>query len=608
MKTTRRRDDGYVHDLADYAPIGDGRTVALVARDGRVDWLPAPNIDSPPVFGALLDAGHGGHMELQPADPFESDRRYLDGTNVLRTRFRTDDGEVEVTDALTVGTVGSLPWTQLGRRIVGIRGRVRMRWSVRPGDMSRRSRVVARRGPGPDVLRIGGAQLGVVGSHHGPRRLVTEDPKLEGEFEADEGSRHLVCVVIGDGQPLHFPEPSWADQSIDRAIARDLAWSDSFRTEGESAWAPAVQRSALALKLLVQRRSGSIVAAATTSLPESRNGGKNWDYRFAWVRDLALTVDAMLDFGVREETHAAIAWLVGALEGDGARPPVYFRADGTRDRAKARRLKAPGWQGIGPVVSGNRAGGQLQLGVYGDVVALLARDAFGGSALDEGSIQLVRQLADEICRCWRRSDSGIWELPRRRQHVGSKMTCWQGLDAAIRMADAGMLDLDPRTLDRWRAEASAIRNWVSTRGWSEKRGAYVMDPRTGRLDASVLLHARSGFDRGERMSRTIDAIRAELGSGPLVYRYSGMRGVEGGFVACTFWMAEAMAMVGRVDEARDLMDEAIDLANDVGIMGEMVDEDGAFLGNLPQALSHLALVTAATSIHAMSTQTGRVGR
>ncbi|MGN6325068.1 glycoside hydrolase family 15 protein [Pseudolysinimonas sp.] len=594
--SAQRRDDGYVVDLADYAALGDGRTIALVARDGRVDWLPAPRADSAPVFAALLDSRTGGFVELAPRDAFTSERRYEEGTNVLRTRFRTATGEVEMTDALSVGTGQPLPWTQLTRRVEGVRGQVPMAWRIRPGDIRSSSPVrLVTSGP-TAVLRVGDSQIGVTGIAHGPAAPDSDAGELVGAFETAAGSHHLVCAVIGDGQPLHLPDPEWADGSIERTVAADRVWSDSFTTTGP--WADAVRRSALALRLLVQRDDGGILAAGTTSLPESRRGGKNWDYRFAWVRDLAFSVDAMLDFGAREETHAAIAWLVGALESDGHRAPVYFRVDGSRDDGRPRRLSAPGWQGIGPVVSGNRASGQVQLGVYGEVLALLARDVRGGSVLDEGTARLIRMFADEICRRWRRPDSGMWELPRRRQHVASKMTAWQGLGAAISMAEAGALDVVEPTVDRWREQQGLIRSWVSVHGWSDARGSYLMDPRTGRLDAAVLLHARSGFDRGARMSRTVDAIRDELGSGPLVYRYSGMREEEGGFVACSFWLAEAMASLGRLDEARRQMDETVRLANDVGIYAEMVDEEGAFLGNIPQALSHLSLIQAASTIAA----------
>lgn len=587
--------------LRDYAAVGDGRTVALVALDGTIDWMPVPGLDSAPAFAGLLD-DRGGAVRLAPVEPAETERHYVPGTNVLVTRFTTASGVVEITDALVTGVAGRLPWTELARRVEGVEGSVDLTWSVEPGALFIDDDPVRVPTPHGPLLRSGAVNLAVVGfgigrtDPHDPERWVPDAPvEFRGAFTTSPGSRHLLCLVGTDGEPVHLPDPHVVDEGIDRTIANWQTWSTEFHWD-RGPWVEAVQRSALALKLLLYSPSGAIAAAATTSLPESRAGGKNWDYRYAWVRDLAYTVEAMLDFGLREEPHAAVSWVLTALKAHGDRLQVFFRLDGELD-GELHEIEASGWAGVGPVVEGNRAAGQLQLGVYADLLSLLARYADRGNMLDEATSDLLARFATDACVQWQKKDAGMWELEERRHYVSSKMACWQALDAACRLADAGHITPDPELVARWRRNRDDIRTWVDRHGWSEERGSYVMDPRTGRLDASVLLHARSGFDTGERMSRTIDALRAELGAGPLLHRYSGMADEEGAFVACSFWMAEALALVGRLDEAEALMDELVQLPNDTGLLAEMIDPaDGAFLGNLPQALSHLALVQAAHTI------------
>lgn len=600
------RIDGFA-DLREYAAIGDGRTVALIARDGSIDWLPVPGLPDPPVFAAILDARRGGRFALQPAEAFTATRAYLDGTNVLRTRFTTASGVVEVTDALVTGVAGRLPWMQLVRRVDGVEGAVAMSWIVAPGSVLDDHEVVRIDTGQVPLLRAGATNLALTGSdigrldpvHPGNGPATDWGPDFRGAFVTAPGSRHVLCLAGTAGEPIRVPDPEVADRSIDRTIASWQAWSEEFTWDGP--WAQQVRRSTLALKLLVFSPSGAIAAAATTSLPEDRDGGKNWDYRFAWVRDLAYSVDAFLRFGLREEPHAAVSWVLKALKAntrDGF--AVFLSLDG-REVDGTRTAVATGWRGIGPVVSGNEASGQLQLGVYADLIAVIRAYTAAGNLLDATSSELIVQLADQVCARWRRKDSGMWELPELRHYISSKMGCWQALDAACALHDRGFVQPPDGARERWERHKRRIRRWIDRHGWDERRGAYRMAKGSGALDASVLLHTVSGYDRGERMSRTIDALRDELGRGPLIYRYSGMEREEGTFTACAFWTASALACVGRVPEARALMDELVTLPNDVGIMAEMVEEGtGDFLGNLPQALSHLALVQAASVIRELS--------
>lgn len=580
--------------IASYAPIGDGRTVALVARNGRIDWMPLPGLDAVPVFARLLDDDTGGCLELEPEGEYTVRRRYVSRTNVLRTTVTTADGVATITDALVSGVAGRLPWAELARRVDGVRGRVRFRWSVKPGTSLQTASPWIEHTVAGDIVRCARTTLAVTGTAHGPDAPDPDGatgPVLAGGFTTAEGSRHVLVVVGTHDEPLHLPDPQNVDRGIDRTIASWRAWSRVFSYDGP--WAEQVQRSALALKLLIHSPTGAIAAAGTTSLPESARGGKNWDYRYAWVRDLAYTAHALVRFGLREETHAALSWLLRTVRANGPELHVMYTLDGGLAAAE-KRYDVAGWAGIGPVVTGNDARGQLQLGVYGDLFSICRSYVDAGNVLDVETGRMLAGIADRACDLWRNPDSGMWELAEPAHYTSSKMGCWQALRDAVLLAEAGQI---PGGAERWRAEGDRIRAFIEAECWSEEKQAYVSVAGGSDLDASVLLHSVSGFDRGERMSATIDAITAELGAGPLLYRYTGMDQEEKTFVACAFWRVSALACVGRHAEAVALMDDLVARGNDVGIFAEMIDEhDGSAWGNVPQALSHLALITAAHTI------------
>jgi GH15 family glucan-1,4-alpha-glucosidase len=308
---------------------------------------------------------------------------------------------------------------------------------------------------------------------------------------------------------------------------------------------------------------------------------------------MAYTLNALFRYGVREDTHAAVSWLLRTIREDGPELSVFYEMDGSRPEGH-HYPELPGWREIGPVVVGNAASTQLQLGVFGDLFDIVRLAVLNEHLIDADTGRILAAIADRTCDLWIRPDAGMWELHDERHYTSSKLGCWQALQCAADLADRGQIPGDP---SRWRSEADRIAAWVRTHCWDDDRGAYVWYPGTRELDASVLLHAISGFDTGPRMSSTIDAVRAELGAGPLLYRYSGMEHQEGSFVACAFWTVAALAAVGRVDEGRDLMRQLVPMGNDVGLFAEMIDpRDGAFLGNLPQALSHLALLQAAMAL------------
>ena len=589
MSETFRDTDGYA-DLRSYAAVGDGRTIALVARDGRIDWLPLPAMDSPPVFAGLLDAEHGGCIELCPVEPFTVVREYVDHTNVLATTFSTASGSVRVTDALNTGVAGRLPWSELARRIEGLSGTVEMRAAVRPGTCFGTAAPWVQETVHGSVLRVDGLTMAVrtLGEDH----VRTGEQQIEVAYTATPGSRALLGLVATEREPLFLAAPDQLDAGIDRTVANWQAWGEEFRWEGD--FDESVRRSALALKMLIHSPSGSMVAAATTSLPETRAGGKNWDYRFAWVRDSAYALTALFRFGLREETHGAMSWLLGTIRRHGPEPRVCYTLDGELTDG-VDEPDVPGWRGIGPVQVGNGAADQLQLGVYGDLFSIVALYVEQGNVLDAETGRMLASVADTACDRWQQKDAGMWELHDPQHYTTSKLGCWQALTKAVELSEAGQI---PGDAARWRSEAGRIRQWVDDNAWDDVRGAYLWYPGSDGLDCSILLHAISGFDRGERMSSTLDALRRELGAGPHLYRYTGMDAEEGVFLACSYWMVSALQLCGRGAEARALMTELEDgTANDVGMLAEMLDPaDGSFLGNLPQALSHLALVNAAITL------------
>lgn len=583
------RRDGYV-DLRSYAAIGDGRTVALIAHDGSIDWYPTPDLDSAPPFARLLDADDGGALELCPTESFTSQRAYVEGTNVLTTTYTTSSGTVRVTDSLNTGVAGRLPWGELARRIEGLTGCVPMRWAIRPGNCFQTASPWVQSTDHGAVIRVDGTALGVRGINEGD--ITIDDQAISGLLTTEPGTRHLVAVVSTYDEPLPLPDPHSVDAGIDRTIDNWQTWSSEFSYAGP--YADQVLRSALALKLLIHSPSGSVAAAATTSLPESRAGGKNWDYRYAWLRDTAYTLNALIRAGLREEVHAAVSLMLKNLRVQGDDLQVFTRLNGDIPEG-TRTPDLPGWRGIGPVVDGNPAAGQLQLGVFGDLFDIVRLYVEAGHVLDPSTSRQLADLADLACDTWQQRDAGMWELPEERHYTTSKLGCWHALDSAVKLSEAGQLQ---RPAERWRAERDRIRDWVEKNCWSAERQSYVWYPGSQELDASILLHAITGYERGPRMSSTIDALRTELGSGPLLYRYSGMQDEESTFVACAYWMVAALSYVGRKDEARAQMEALLPLANDVGLLAEMIDGDDshAFMGNLPQGLSHLALITAALSL------------
>jgi GH15 family glucan-1,4-alpha-glucosidase len=583
--------------IGDYAAIGDGRTVALVARDGSIDWLCLPDLDSPSVFAAVLDAGRGGSFALQPEAPADVDRRYVADTNVLETTFTTATGVVRVTDALSLpGVAGLGPTRELARRVDGVAGRVAMRWSVTPafGYGSVRPRL-EHRGRIP-VAVAGRDAIAVCSWDAGEARIG--DGEISGRFDAPTGASALIALCAAHQEPLVLPPRADVEARLQHTAEYWRVWAADRRYHGP--WRDAVIRSALALKLLCHSPSGAIAAAATASLPEEIGGERNWDYRFCWVRDSAFTLEALLQLGCPSEADAFFWWLLHASQLTRPRLQVLYRLDGA-EHAPERTLALDGYRGSRPVRIGNAAAGQTQLDIYGDVLQTALIYVRAGGRLDGETGRRLAGMADLVCRIWREPDSGIWEVRSEPRHfTHSKMMCWVALDRALALADSGQLPTDRAAV--WRAEALAVREFIETRCWSPALNSYTRDADSEELDASLLLGVLLGYDALDagRLTATVNAIQLGLAHGPLVHRYSGedgLRGGEGAFLCCSFWLADALARTGRVGDATDLMEQLIELAGDAGLYAEELDPDsGELLGNTPQGLVHLALINAAVSI------------
>ena len=582
--------------IGDYAAIGDGRTVALVAGDGSIDWLCLPDLDSPSVFAAVLDADRGGRFALEPEIPAEVERRYVPDTNVLETIFTTGHGVVRVTDAMALPNSDLGPTRELVRRVDCLAGRVPMRWRVMPAfGYGAAAPRLERRGRIP-VAVAGTDALAVCCWEAGEAQI--DEESIFGRFDANAPNSAVIALCAAHQEPLVFPSRDQVEARLEATTVYWRRWAGQRAYDGP--WRDAVIRSALALKLLFHAPSGAIAAAASASLPEEIGGERNWDYRFCWVRDSAFTLDALLQLGCPSEAEAFFWWLLHASQLSKPRLQVLYRLNGG-ERAPESTLDLHGYQASRPVRVGNDAVAQRQLDIYGDLLHTAWVYAEAGGRLDPETGRRLAGTADLVCRIWRQPDSGIWEVRSQAAHfTHSKMMSWVALDRALRLADAG--HLPGNHASTWRQERLAIGEFIETRCWSERIGSYTRQAGGDELDASLLLGVLFGYDAPDpgRLAATVDAIWRDLGRGALLSRYSGddgLSGGEGSFLCCSFWLADALARIGRLEEAIGLMEELVPLASDVGLYAEEIDpHTNEFLGNTPQGLVHLALIHATISI------------
>lgn len=591
------RRDGFA-PLGAYALLGDMRAAALVAQDGAIDWLALPTMDAAPICSALLDPDRGGAIRLSPSVPFECSRRYLPGTMVLETTFTTSTGSMRVTDALNFGTLGTLPWTELARVVEIIDGEVALRWEVRPGHrLSAITRPWAHMRHDTPMLLVGSVHLAVIADGFGDVCVGHDAIWAEGVLRS--GDSATLGVVGTESEPIRIPAAAEVRQRTEQTIERWRHWSSTTGYDGR--YSNLVLRSALVLKALTLGSSGAIAGAATTSLPEQLGGKRNFDYRYAWIRDASFALDAMNRLGLSEELQAGISWLLNAVVQEAPALRVFYGLDGRPVDSRMIDVQdVPGYRGSLPVRVGNGAADQSQLGAYGDLLDAVCRYVNRGARLPAETGVMLAQMADHVCDIWRSADAGLWELGTQEHYTSSKIGCWTALDRAVRLAEGG--ELVTAHLERWRGERDEVRRYIDERCWSHAKQAYTFYAGSDELDAAVLLMARTGFCQpgDSRLSTTIDAIVDELLVGEsLIYRYSGQRDAEGAFLACSCWLVEALVHVGRLDEAERRFADFVTHANDLGLLTEEIDPaTGELLGNIPQALSHLALIGAATSLDA----------
>jgi GH15 family glucan-1,4-alpha-glucosidase len=588
-----KRQDGFA-PIGAYAALGDGRTVALVAADGSIDFMSLPDLHSPGTFAALLDPDGGGRFVLAPRAKFDVERRYVDRTNVLETTYTTKDGVARVTEALTLQDGGLVPWVELARRVEGLAGEVELAWSVEPRfDWGRAETTIERR-RGCMVASGAGIKLGIHAWAAGDP--VVEDATVRGTMVARGGERALLALCATHDEPIPVPSRDDVESRLDQTIDVWRRWLDEWEYDGP--WSDEVARSALALKLLVHAPNGAIVAAPTTSLPERIGGDKNYDYRYMWVRDASYTIDAFIRLGLPEQVHESFCCLLRAARSTAPDLRPFYTVEGN---VAQRRDELPlrGYRDSRPVRYGNAAASQLQLGTWGDLLETTSLYVGHGNALDSGTATMLSECLDRVAIAWQDADSGIWELDDARHYTSSKIGIWMAFDRALELVEKCELPSDHA--GHWRRQRQAVQAFVEERCWSEEAGAYVEFAGADSLDAAVLRGARMGWPRvaPERFARTIDTVRQRLDAGGgLLYRTSRERDREGAFLACSFWLVSALARTGREDEAAELFDDLLEYRNDVGLLSEEIDpSSGELLGNFPQGLSHLTLIDAATSIH-----------
>jgi GH15 family glucan-1,4-alpha-glucosidase len=579
--------------IEDYALIGDLQSAALVGRNGSIDWLCLPRFDSSSCFAAVVGEERHGCWRLAPADDgHTTTRRYRDGTLVLDTEFETPGGAVRVTDFMPRRGAEA---PRLMRIVEGLRGRVPMRMDLmlRPdyGDITPWVE------PAPDgVMAMAGPDAFRLST---PLPLTIEDGRVAAEFTAIEGARERLTL---EWWPSHLPSPPVED--ADSALARTEAWwrAWSARCTYAGEYQEEVRTSVIALKAMTSEVTGGIVAAPTTSLPEDLGGVRNWDYRYCWLRDSVLALQALLITGYSEEALAFRDFMLRVATGHPESAQIMYGVGGER-RLSEFELDLPGYEGSRPVRVGNAASEQFQLDVYGEILAVAAIGAEHIGRVEPHHWPRWRAIIDHVERVWREPDDGIWEARGPRRHYTySKVMAWVVFDRAVRLAERLGAD---SPLDHWRAIRDEIHDEVCTRGYDAERNTFTQYYGSKELDASVLNIPLVGFLPGDdpRVTGTIDAIASELGHDGFVSRYStddtddGLPGSEGQFLACSFWLVSALAANGRRDEARALFERLLGLRNDLGLLAEEYDvARGRQVGNFPQAFSHLALIMAAQAL------------
>jgi GH15 family glucan-1,4-alpha-glucosidase len=602
--------DGYL-PIEDYAAIGNLRTVALVGRDGSIDWSPLPNLDSASVFAAILDTSRGGRFRVRLRGADVGTQAYLPRTNVLETTFDDADsgGRLVITDCMplrgTLDGIGGSTAESAVHRLLRAEGgdvHVDVEWSPRFDYASGLPQMMPINGgylawSGDDALTL-------IGVREDEVTVTTEDvaTTLRAGFTLKTGERR--ALVCGWGTQPHAARTEDSAEVIAAAVESWRAWVDKGEATGKRTWAAPhedlVIRAELALKLLTNGDTGAIAGAATAALPEEIGGVRNWDYRYSWIRDSALAAQALRALGHDADALAFVEWAerVAREHRDEAKAiQIVYGLHGEAELPERDLPNLEGYRRSAPVRVGNGAVNQLQLDVFGELISIVYELVRVGEKVSDEILAFLPDVADDACRQWRDADSGLWE-PRNGpfNFVYSKVMVWMALDRAIGLAEAGHIDGD---VDLWRSNAEQIHEEVLQRGFDSELGAFTQSYERPVLDASNLLFPLLEFLPFDdpRVQSTIDATIAGLAEDDLVYRYhadDGVAGGEGAFVLCSFWLVDVLAMSGRVQEARELFEKMVTRANHVGLYSEEIDPaTGAFLGNFPQAFAHMGLITSA---------------
>ncbi len=585
--------------IADYGLIGNMYTAALVGNDGSIDWYCLPHFDSPSVFAAILDEGKGGYCKIAPSEASNRQQFYYPETNVLITRFLHPDGVGEITDFMPVRGEDEgkgKPLHSIIRLLSCVRGSIHFRLECYPAfDYARREHHVEVDGRGA-VFRSGNEVLGL----KSPVPLETIGNGVESEITLSEGdSLSFVLQYSQNGiDPLEMTLDG--NEALRETIRFWQGWLGQCTYQGR--WREMVYRSALTLKMLTFEPTGAMVAAPTTSLPEEIGGERNWDYRYTWIRDASFSLYALLRIGFTKEAGRFMQWLIGRTQEknpDGSLQ-IMYGIDGRHELTEETLDHFEGYRGSSPVRIGNGAANQLQLDIYGELMDAIYLYNKYGTPISYGLWTSLLPLLDYVCDHWDQPDEGIWEVRSGRQHfVYSKIMCWVTLDRAIRIAEKRSF---PANTQYWKQVRDKIYVEVMSKGWDRKQQSFIQHYGSTNLDASNLIMPLVFFVSPEdpRMLATLDRTLEHLVSDSLVFRYrnveDGLRGQEGTFTLCTFWLVEALTRAGRIEEARLIFEKMLSYANHLGLYSEEISPTGELNGNFPQAFSHFSLISAAYNL------------
>ncbi|CAN5336142.1 glycoside hydrolase family 15 protein [soil metagenome] len=602
----QRDSDGFL-PIEAYGAIGSGRTVALVGSDGSIDWCPFPRIDSPSTFGRILNVHKGGYWQIKPRDQYTTSRHYLEDTNILVTRFETATGSAEIVDFMpTLGFGADLGVNDrihdgmIVRIVRGVRGKVEMRQELfaafNYGRDGNEYEIVDGRG----ALVCGPSEY---------LSILCQAPleRFEGGLAtnfnvAENEEQHFVCTHHNKPAPIWLGMvPGMVQRLFNNELLGWRSWIGRCTYDGP--YADAVRRGALTLKMLDYLPTGAVAAAATTSLPEHIGGVRNWDYRYAWIRDTTYVLYTLISIGYREEAESFFQWVIDATDIDPSRLKIMYRVDGGHELEELELDHLSGYKHSAPVRIGNKAANQRQLDVYGEVLDAAHTYRMFGGFISRALWTYLVNVANEVLIHWKEPDAGIWEVrsePRRMTY--SNVMCWVALDRAIKLAE---LDDREAPVDEWRAVKEQIREDVMTLGVSPERGAFVEAFGGQALDASALSFPLRHFIEANHpiMKATIEAIDRELAVDGLVARYKveadnddnldGLPGDEGHFVITSCWMIDCLTALHEFDRAKEAIEQMLARANDLGLFAEQIDsKTGQHLGNFPQAFSHLAITNA----------------